>query len=70
EIPPYPDKEEEGYEDWMDTPIQLALRKVGGTGFGDIPDNTQDEQSVKDTGIKETEDDGDVQLKMPEHGQE
>ena len=59
-LPQYPMKGEEGYEDWMDKPIAFSL-KAG---------NTHTEQSVKDEDTKELEEDGDVSMKPPEHGQE
>lgn len=58
----YPGKGEEGYEEWMDQPIALTLR--------DAAKNTQVEQSVKDQGVKDVEEDGDVSPRQPEHGQE
>jgi len=63
ELDNYPKIGEEGYEEWMDKPIQLSLRK-------DAPENTQGEQSVKDSGIKEIEQEGNVAPTAPEHGQE
>ena len=59
----YPEKGSEDYEEWMDKPIQLSLR-------GESPQNTQDEQSVKDAATKTLEQDGNVANRAPEHGQE
>jgi PBSX family phage portal protein len=58
----YPEKGEEGYEEWMDQPIALTLR--------DMTKNSQVEQSVKDQDTKDVEEDGDISEKQPEHGQE
>lgn len=63
ELENYPEVGAEGYDEWMDRPIQLSLR-------GDAPQNTQDEQSVKDAATKATEDDGDISLRSPENGQQ
>jgi PBSX family phage portal protein len=62
EIALYPEKGEEGYEPWMDTPISITLR--GST------ENTQVEQSVKDSGVKAVEATGDIGPQQPEHGAE
>lgn len=65
-LPQYPEPESEGWEEWMDQPIAMTLK-----GFGiDVPDNTHDEQSLKDQSTKDVEADGDVSPKQPEHGQE
>lgn len=61
-LTPYPDKDTEGYEDWVDKPMSLALR--GAT------DNTHIEQGQKDPETKAIEGTGDVSMKAPEHGQE
>jgi PBSX family phage portal protein len=62
-IPQYPAENEEGWEEWMDRPISLALKNPRS-------DNTQDEQSLKDQDTKDVEGDGDVGQKEPENGQE
>lgn len=58
-LPQYPSEGEEGYEPWMDKP-SILLRTV----------KTHDEQSAKTQEIKDTEADGDITTKNPEHGQE
>lgn len=54
----YPEKGEEGYQEWMDMPIQLSV-KEGSHADG----------SVKDPKIDEAEG-GDIGMDVPEHGQE
>jgi capsid portal protein len=63
EIPAFPEKGQEGYEEWMDSPIQLSLRSSE-------PENTHDEQSVKDNKIKDTEEEGDVSPSRPKNGEQ
>ncbi len=58
----YPEVGEEGYEDWMDNPMSLALR--GAT------DNTHIGQGQKDEKAKQVEGDGDIGMTQPEHGNE
>jgi PBSX family phage portal protein len=60
----YPEKGEEGYAEWMDMPMALALRSFSGY------DKNHAEQGVKDEDTKEVEKDGDVSFDRPEHGQE
>jgi capsid portal protein len=62
ELPLYPKEGEKGYEPWMDQPIALTLR--------DLVKNTHIEQRGKDQDTKNTEDDGNVSPRQPEHGQE
>ena len=59
-LPQYPEKGEEGYDDWMDAPIVFETK---GT-------QSQDGQRQKTQGIKDTEDGGDVSPKSPENGQQ
>lgn len=61
----YPEVGEEGYEEWMDMPLALALKSREGK-----PEDTQDEQSQKDGEINNVEDEGEVVPPAPEHGQE
>lgn len=61
ELPEYPKKGEDGYEEWMDQPISVFLRSAA---------KTQDEQATKDATAKAIEGTGDVDLKQPEHGAE
>lgn len=60
ELPQYPTKGEEGYEEWMDRPIIFVTR---GTA-------SQDGQDQKDQKTKEIEAEGGVGPDQPEHGQE
>lgn len=72
EMPPYPEKDAEGYEPWMDEPIIFAV-KAGSGNEGIDPSNTGDthaSQSQKDAGVKSVEGTGDVSQKPPEHGSE
>lgn len=72
DLPLYPVKGEEGYEEWMDRPIQFSLKGASGnTGIDpNGAGNTHDGQSVKDAAVKQVEGTGNVSLKAPEHGQE
>jgi hypothetical protein len=67
EIPPYPAKGTEGWEDWMDRPISMSVKQGaapdGGTG-------THDEQNIKDSGTKQVEGDGDVSARNPKNGEQ
>lgn len=67
ELPQYPKKGEEGYEDWMDTPITVSQR--GKATTDKLPVN-QDLQNLKDDKTKELENGGNIQFQQPEHGQE
>lgn len=60
ELPLYPEKGAEGWEDWMDKPIIFVTK---GTA-------SQDGQAQKDTGGKDTEATGNVQQASPENGQQ
>lgn len=60
DLPPYPKKGEEGYEDWMDQPIIFVTR---GTA-------SQDGQAQKDPATKNTEKTGNVQKTQPENGKQ
>lgn len=64
DIDEYPEKGEEGYEEWMDQPIALTLRTA--TGY----DGNHDEQALKDNDVKKIEEEGDPAPRSPEHGQE
>lgn len=72
DLPPYPEKDEDDYEEWMDSPIALSLRSSG-VGSGSDPatvGNTHDEQGMKDSSTKAVEADGNVSPKEPENGSE
>lgn len=58
EIPPYPEKGEDGYEEWMDKPLVLT------TGAA----KSQNDQKQKDQNTKDTEASGDPGMKQPENG--
>lgn len=60
ELPAYPKKETEGWEEWMDKPILFVTRGV----------QSQDGQAQKDDDTKKTEEDGDVTPRKPENGDE
>lgn len=59
-LPDLPKTGEDGWEEWMDQPIVFITR---GTA-------SQAGQAVKDNAIKEIEADGNISMKLPEHGQE
>jgi capsid portal protein len=62
ELPPYPEKGQDGYEAWMDQPLPLTVK--------DAVQATHNEQAAKDAAIKATEGNGDVAPSTPKHGQE
>ena len=67
EIPQYPQKGEEDYEEWMDKPISMSVKQ------GAAPDGgtaTHEEQNMKDMQTKELEGDGNVGNKPPKNGQQ
>ncbi|MCF1459437.1 MAG: hypothetical protein LPH21_18390 [Shewanella sp.] len=59
----YPEKDEEGYEDWMDKPTHVLMKLISGTL------STDDEANGKSDDIKNLEGDGDMN-RQPEHGEE
>lgn len=61
ELPAYPEKGEEGYQEWMDMPLQMTMKTAS---------TTHPEQAAKTAGIKELEEDGDVGFHQPEKGAE
>lgn len=67
ELPPYPEKDEEGYEEWMDKPIVFSAKAGAGPNGGPA---THEEQGQKTNEIKGTEGEGEVGAKQPEHGSE
>ncbi len=72
ELPPYPERGAEGYEAWMDQPMQITIKEAGAkAGTGDpAAQGDHDAQGAKDDATKATEADGDIKTKAPEHGQE
>lgn len=72
DLPAYPEKEEDGYEEWMDKPIIFSAKgDSGNTGIDPAKTgNTHDGQAVKTPEVKDTEDEGDTGMDKPEHGQE
>lgn len=67
EIPPYPKQGQEGYEDWMDKPMAISLKDLGSRNAGT---NTHLEQGLKDPDTKDVEEEGDVGMRQPKHGEE
>lgn len=69
-LEPYPEKGEEGYEDWMDKPIIFVAKgDSGSTGIDPAGmGHSQDGQSQKDQQTKQLEQDGIVEPKQPENG--
>ncbi len=72
DLPVYPEKGEENYEDWMDKPIIFNTgNKSGNTGIDpNGAGNTHDTQAQKDEAQKAIEATGDVGFKAPENGQQ
>lgn len=70
DLEPYPQKGEEGYEEWMDMPIIFSAKgDSGNTGIDPGKSgSTHEEQSQKGTEVKDVEAEGDVGLKQPENG--
>ena len=70
EMPQYPEKGEEGYEDWMDRPIIFATAKGSGNEGIDPAKSgaTHEGQAVKDEATKALEAEGDVSPSSPENG--
>lgn len=60
ELPSYPEKGQEGYEDWMDKPLSLTKG----------PSTTHAETQAKTSAIKSTEESGNPGFEAPEHGRE
>lgn len=67
ELAPYPEKGDEGYEEWMDRPISMSV-KAGAAPDGGAA--THDQQALKDNATKALEGDGDVGPTIPKHGSE
>lgn len=61
ELPEYPLKGEDGYQEWMDQPISVFLRSAA---------TTHNEQAAKDQKTKELEASGDTGFQQPEKGAE
>lgn len=71
ELPPYPKKGEEGYEDWMDKPIIFNAKGSGNTGIDPAGNgNTHETQAQKDAAQKALEASGNVSPTSPENGQQ
>lgn len=58
EIGTYPEKGQDGYEEWMDQPMPLSMRS-----------KTHDEQNSKDDAVKDTEETGDL-VTQPKNGEQ
>lgn len=67
ELPEYPEKGAEGYEEWMDRPIVFAAKQGVGPDGGTA---THDEQNLKDDSTKQTEGDGNVAARQPKNGEQ
>lgn len=70
EIPPYPQPGQEGYEEWMDIPIQMSIRnpyKDHEAGAGEV---VEGEQTNKTELVKEIEQTGNVGLRQPKNGEQ
>lgn len=71
-LDPYPEKEEEGYEPWMDKPLIFATKTNSGNEGIDPAGkgNTHAGQKIKPDDVKALEQDGDPSMQAPEHGSE
>lgn len=65
ELPQYPEKGSDGWEDWMDKPISLVKQQNGARG-----ENTHAEQQGKTDAIKTQEEEGGLDFQRPENGNE
>lgn len=65
-IDQYPEKGDENYEKWMDTPMQIAVKTARS---GENGEETQGESAVKDGEIDDVED-GETGPRNPENGDE
>lgn len=73
EMPQYPEKGAEGYEEWMDKPLALSLKGSSGGYASNDPNgagNTHDAQGTKDAATKALEAGGDISMQQPENGQQ
>lgn len=66
EMVPYPEKDEPGYEEWMDKPIIFEQKKA--TTAQDGQPSNHDAQNQKDATTKAVEDTGTVSQTPPENG--
>ena len=69
EIAQYPKKGDDGYEEWMDTPIPVANAKRASTNPTPVQ-NPQDMQALKTNEVKSTEASGEVGATQPKNGQQ
>jgi PBSX family phage portal protein len=69
DLPKYPEKGEEGYEDWMDKPLPMAIKEMLAANKG-INEDSDILQGAKTDKNKETEATGEVGKDIPEHGSE
>lgn len=72
ELDPYPEKGEEGYEEWMDLPLVISNQKASEKAAELAADQakTDAEQALKDAETKAVEKNGDVSKKQPKNGQQ
>lgn len=72
ELPPYPKKGEDGYEEWMDKPLVISAQDQAvrlQESAAEIA-KTHEEQALKDQETKNVEKDGDVSKKQPKNGKQ
>lgn len=72
EIEPYPEKNQEGWQDWMDKPIAISQleKAAAATQQTDPTGDSHEDQEKKDPDTKDVEDDGDVAPRKPKNGQQ
>ena len=68
-LPQLPEKGVEEWEEWMDQPLSLTLKKQPTQQTGDST-HSPEMQAIKDDTLKVLEEDGDISLKSPENGQQ
>lgn len=69
-LPQYPEKDQEGYEEWMDIPYLLGQRMFAGTQQTGEGENTHDNANNTDNKVAETEDTGVTEPEGVENGQQ
>ena len=68
-LPTLPEIGDEHWDEWMDQPLSLTLKKQPTQQTGDTT-QSPDMQAIKDDPTKVLEEDGDIALKSPENGQQ
>jgi PBSX family phage portal protein len=69
ELTPYPEKGEEGYEDWMDKPMPLFISEQQAKEK-EAARKSQEQQALKDQETKDAEATGEVGPKNPKNGEQ